>query len=314
MKKQVVPVLILIFLIVLYFAVQHKESSSVGPKNQEDVVKIDTSAVNKITMRRLGSSVTLSRAAGVWYVNEGDDAYRADQNAVDRIVGTLADLQVGNVISENPENQMKFQVDTLTGSTVELFSGDKLLTGLVVGKMSGDFGHTYVRPRGSDNVYLAAGMLTHLFTRSADAWRDHNVINLDKNEVSTIEINSVDEVFRIVRSDSLWKLSTPPFDELDDGDQDNIDRVVETLCNLDASGFATPKDSTEYDFSDVQSTWTITLSNGSSTVLEAADVLEDSDRHFVRVLGDKTVYILPENVWNQITKSYDDLLPGEKNS
>jgi len=314
MKKQYLLILILIALIAGYFAVQHRESSTVGPKGSSEFLDIDTAAVNKISIRRLGAAVTLTRAAGIWYVAQDENAYKADASAVNQIVTSIADIQVGNAISDNPSNQIKFQVDTLTGSTVELYSGDRLLAGLVIGKMSSDFGHTYVRRTGSENVYLARGMLTHLFTRTPDDWRDNTVIEVPQGDVISIEFKSGTEHYQVVRSDSIWQLSTSPFSEMVDGDQDRISRLLSTLCQLDAAGFATPYDTTEYDFADVQSIWSITLSDGSAILLESAAVIGDSERHFVRVSGDETIFILPENVWSEIAKSFDDLLPDEKNS
>lgn len=314
MKKQCISILILMILVAGYFAVQKKESSTVGTKDTSGFITVDTSEVNKISMRRLGAAVTLTRAAGIWYVTQDENAYKADASAVERIVATIADIQVGNVISENPSNQIKFQVDTLTGSTVELYSGDRLLVGIIVGKMSNDFGHTYVRRAGSDDVYLAKGMLTHQFTRTPDDWRDHSVITVPENDVVSVELKSGAEHFRIVLSDSIWQLSTLPFSEQIDGDQDKIGRFLSTLCDLDASGFATAYDSTEYSFAETKSTWSITLGDGSAILLESAVSVGDSERHFVRVSGEETIFILPENVFNEIAKSYDDLLPDEKNS
>ncbi|MBU1471987.1 MAG: DUF4340 domain-containing protein [candidate division Zixibacteria bacterium] len=314
MKKQYLSILILIVLVAAYFAVQHRETSIIGPKGSSEFLDIDTATVNKISMRRLGAAVTLTRAAGIWYVARDENAYKADASAINQIVTAIADIQVGNVISDNPGNQIKFQVDTLTGSTVELYSGDRLVAGLVVGKMSSDFGHTYVRRIGSENVYLATGMLTHQFTRAPDDWRDHTVIEVPQDDVVSIEIKSGKEHYQVVRSDSIWQLSRFPFSETIDGDQDRIGRLLSTVCQLDASGFATPYDTTEYDFADVQSIWSITLSDGSATLLEAAVPIGDSKRHFMRVSGDETIFILPDNVWSEIAKSIDDLLPDEKNS
>lgn len=312
-KKQYISVIILVLLVALYFLVEHRESSMTAPKSVENFLDVDTSEVTKITIGRFGSATTLNRASGNWYVMEGEEHRTADPNAIQQLIDILGDMKVGNVISDNPANQIKFQVDTLTGYTVSLYSGDNLLSAVVIGKMA-DYMHTYVRLRDQDKVYIADGMMSHLFNRAPSDWRDKTIFDLSTTQVQSVEFKFGDEHYRVIRTDTVWSVSEPPFNETVDADQDSVTRLLSALCALKAGGFATVYDTTEYSFENIDYTATVTMLDGSTRLLEAAEAEEDANRHFVRIPENNSVFIIFKSPWQKIAKKFHNLVETEKNS
>jgi hypothetical protein len=312
-KKQYISIIILVLLVALYFLVEHRESSMTAPKSVENFLGVDTSQVDKITIGRLGSATTLTRASGNWYVMEGEEHRIADPNAAQQLIDMVGGMKVGNVISDNPENQIKFQVDTLTGFTVSLYSGDNLLSAVVIGKMA-DYMHTYVRLRAENNVYIADGMMSQLFNRAPSDWRDKTIFDLPITQVQSVEFKFGDEHYRIMRTDTVWSLSEPPFNKTVDSDQDSVIQLLSALCALKAGGFATAYDTTEYDFTNVGYTATVTLLDGSTKLLEAAEAEDDATRHFVRIPENNSVFIVFDSSWQKIAKNFHNLGQTEKNS
>jgi len=308
MKKHFIAIVILIVLIGIYYFVQKHETSMVAPKSVENFLNVDTLAVNKITIGRFGGGVTLSRAGDIWYVVSGE-TYKADAVAVNQLLDALLGMKAGNVISDNPQNQIKFQVDTLTGVTVTFYSGENPLNAIVVGKMSNDFRHTYVRLRDQNEVYLGEGMLTHMLTRSASDWRDHTIFDISQSDVQSVEFNTYGENYRVTLEDTIWTLSKAPFDESVEIDRYKVNGLLVSLCALDASDFARPRDTTEYDFSDLGYVATLMLSDGSSRAIEVATNIGDSKRYFARIPEDPTIFILNEGAFGNIAKSSSELLP-----
>ena len=313
MKKQYISIIILILLIVLYFLVEHRESSMTAPKSVENFIGVDTAEVDRITIGRLGTATTLTRASGNWYVMEGEEHHTADPNATQQLFDIIGDMKVGNVISDNPDNQIKFQVDTLTGFTVSLFSGDDLLSAVVIGKMA-DYMHTYVRLRDESQVYIADGMMSHLFNRAPSDWRDKTIFDLPTTEVQSVEFKFGDEHYRIVKADTVWSVSESPFSEMVDADQDSVTSLLSALCALRSGGFATAYDTTEYSFESVGYSAVITMLAGSTRLLEAAKAEEDATRRFVRIPEDNSVFIIFDSTWQKIAKNFHNLIQTEKNS
>jgi hypothetical protein len=284
-----------------------------APKTVENFLDVDTAQVDKITIGRLGGATTLTRASGNWYLMEGEEHRTADPSATQQLIDIVGGMKVGNVISDNPANQIKFQVDTLTGFTVSLYSGDNLLSVVVIGKMA-DYMHTYVRLRDESKVYIADGMMSQLFNRAPSDWRNKTILDLPTTEVQSVEFKFGDEHYQIVRTDTVWSLSEPPFNETIDADQDSVTELLSTLCALKAGGFATAYDTTEYSFESIGYTATVTMLDGSTRLLEAAGAEEDTDRHFVRIPGDNSVFIIFDSPWQKIAKNFHNLILIEKNS
>lgn len=313
MKKHLVWIILLLILVALYLLVEHRESLMVSPKTVDNFLGVDTTEVSKIEISKFGSSMTLSRAGGNWYIMEGEEPKKADKNAIKQLIDIVGGMKVGNVISDNPANQIKFQVDTLTGSTVSVYSGDRLLSAVVIGKMA-DMMHTYVRQLDEDKVYLAEGMMSHLFNRSPSDWRDKTIFDIDLSSVQGAEIQFGDQFYLIERADTVWNLYESGSETPTPADQQSLENLMTSLCGLRAVGFATDYDTTQYDFSNIRYTAKIKLLDGSEHLLEAASTGEDVSRHFVRIPEDSSVFIVNDPTWEKIAVDLQDLLPDEKNS
>ncbi len=310
--KKFWPVVILVVLLIVWFLVQKHDSSISSPKYVDNFLGIDTSAVDKIVIRKLGSQVTLNRVGDNWLVSNGE-SHPADKRAVKNLVETIGNLRAGDVISDNPANQIKFQVDTLTGTKLELYTGDNMLASLFIGKMSGDFRNTYVRRSDENDVYLARGMLTHMVNRTPNDWRDKTIFDINTADVKAIECMFGEEHYTLELADSIWRISKPPFDKSSKANQDEANSLLRKLCQLKASDFARPADSTRYDFDKKDYSATILLSDGSSQQLEVAAASGDSNRRYARVVGKETVYVLYRSVVESISKPYENLVAKEKN-
>lgn len=311
--KRIIPLIILVLLVAVYLYVREKESSEISSEKVEDFLGMDTTSVTKITIGKLGSETVLSKAEGTWYLL-GDESRRADPQAVSTLLNALDKLTVGTTVSENPANQMKFQVDTLTGSTVRIFENGEFATALVVGKMSQDFRHTFVRKLGSDNVRLAEGMLTYLVGRSRDTWLDRTVFNIPSANVSSVKFSYRNEDYTAIKGDTLWLVSRAPFSDTLVANQKTMSSLLGRLCMLKADRFATPADTVNYNFDKLIYVAEIELADGSSRMLQAAESQDDASTHHIKTDSDDTVYILDNPAWQQIVKSYEELISEEKSS
>jgi len=177
-----------------------------------------------------------------------------------------------------------------------------------------DYMHTYVRLRDDNRVYIAEGMMSQMFNRASSDWRDKTIFDISPSDVQAAEFNFGDEHYRVVRADTVWQVSTAPFSEAFEADQDSVSQLLSALCALKAGGFATPYDTTEYDFASIGYSATITMVDGSTRLLEAASADEDASRHFVRIPEDNSIFVIFDSPWQKIAKSSHNLLPAEKNS
>ena len=138
----------------------------------------DSAAVDKIEVSEPGRSVTLEKEAGKWMLTL-PVKYRADEAAVALAIGTGRRIEITSPVSTNPEKRKLFQVDS-SGTLVRIYERGALKAAFYIGKMGPSYTETYVRSDGSNDVYLAQGMLSTPFHNQAKEWRDKTIFKMDE--------------------------------------------------------------------------------------------------------------------------------------
>ncbi len=310
MKRISILVGLLAALLVIFLVVKSRDKATTSADRIENFLDIDTTRVTKIELSKLGSQVALSRIGDTWYVL-GEESRKAEEGSIRQLLSSLGGLTVGAVISDNPENQMTFQVDTLMGSTVRVYQSGDLVSTLIVGKAAPNFGSTYVRKSGSNDVYLADGMFTHLFNRPANTWLDKSVNTITKDQVTRVDIKRSDSEFSLVKEDTLWMLSTGGSSEV--ADRSKVDSFLNRVCGLKADDFAAQADTADYSFEEVHVEVSIALTDGSSATIEGAVPKEDARRYFIRRAEDGTVFVVYSPTWTILTWDSSEFKVEQKN-
>lgn len=189
--------------LIAFFALQSEkkyESSS------EKVFGFDSADVKLINIKSPEGDISLEKENDIWYV-VNPVRYEANQNSVERIVSASERLKIGTPISENPEKFSKFDLDDSSSIKVRLNDGKKDYE-FLIGKLSSDFSHSYVRLKDEDKVYLAEGRLTYDFKKSTDNWRDKVILNLEPDQISELKFIYPDKEFTAVKGDTSWTVKS----------------------------------------------------------------------------------------------------------
>ena len=89
-------------------------------------------------------------------------SYPTEKGTVEQLANLAHTMSVGEIISSNPDKQMLFQVDTITGNHVTFYRDGNELASIIVGKMGADYQSTYVRKPESNDVLFGQGQLCSL--------------------------------------------------------------------------------------------------------------------------------------------------------
>lgn len=307
-KSLLVLIGLLAVLLLVYLLVSSGEQRELTPEVKPDFLGIDSSAVDHITAGRLGSLVEFTRQADGWYINDGGKLRRAQPAAVEAIARLSHSLAVGEVVSSNPDKQLLFQVDTLTGITVKFYRGDEYLGGMVVGKMGPDFQSTYVRKPESHDVYAAQGAFAQLFSRPPSAYMDKTLLALDPGAINLVEYQGRGDDYSVMLQDSLWRV-LPADGEAFIGDQEKIARSASSFANLQFSEFPAQPDSLDLDFSSPDLEIKVGLRDGSEHVLRFLSQGGQSKNFYVVGDDNPEPYVIFEYVVNTIAPRLDELRP-----
>lgn len=301
---------ILVLFFLLYFRLTQKEKKRLSPKIKESFLGIDTKSIDKFEIKKLGFKIVFGKKENIWWVTEPEN-YKADRPSINKFLESAQELKVENLISTNRKKQILFQVDTLTGTRLNFYQGGKLKASVVIGKISLDFTHTYVRKTESDEVYLANTYLTYMLNRTPKGWRDREIFRLDPEEVSTIELSKGKEKFKLIQpvrsgKDTLWMVSPYPYKDFFETKKEKIDQFLKALCYLKTDDFATKKDTEKLDFKNPAHQYKLTLKDGTEKTLSVFKIKKQEGRYFLKTGEDDTVFILFGHSFEKIDKKIDD--------
>jgi len=301
---------ILLIFMIIYFILIQKEKKTFSPGKVENFLELDSAQVNRVEFGKFDTKLVFQKTNQRWYIVE-PDSYRANNDAIGQLLSMASHLEVGEVISSNQEKQFLFQVDSLIGTRLNFFAGVNLLASLVIGKMSADYLHSYLRKANSDDVYLAKGDFTQLANRKIDEWRDQGIFTFDPKQVKEIELSQGKEKFKLTKEDTFWQLSQSPYQKSSVADSKKAEDYIRTLANMKADEFARKPQIEELNFKKPQFVLKLTFLDGHEEKLFVTRRHKEDNRYFVKTTQDKSVYVLYKYNFNNLAKEFEGFQPKE---
>ena len=194
--------------IITYVVLQRPGETSSDVSSRDMLVTYDSSAVDRLEITSGGSTVSLALEGGQWMI-AAPVHFRADENAVTSAISRGRKIEVRGVVSNNPEKQGVFQVDS-AGTLVKIFEHRTEKTSFRIGKAGTTFDETYVRREGEHEVLIAGGPLAYLFVKSPKDWRDRTIFKTDRDRITSIRYRYGDTTFTVEFADSVWKIDSRP--------------------------------------------------------------------------------------------------------
>jgi hypothetical protein len=267
--------------------------------NKEQVVKIEITAT--------GETTTLSKQNDNWVVASMDN-YPADGEGVAELLSKVTEFKNTQRVSNNPEKQLEFEVDS-TGVEAKLMdASDKVLAHLFVGKTTPGFLSSYMRPADSNDVYVAQGYLQSVFNKDTRTWKDRTIFNFNKGIVTQLNIISPEETVELrLDADGAWQMLKPIAAA---AKTTEVDALLTTFSGLDTDDFAEAKDElAEYGLDTPQSTISAVLNDGTTATLHVGK--EEEGKLYVKRDDKDTVFRLFKSNVDRLMKKSDTLKAEE---
>ncbi len=177
--------------------------------------------------------VTLAKLDGVWYTNV-EKKHKADPNLVGSLFATLEKEVSGEVVSDNPEHYVEYQVNETSATHVKVLGREgKVLLDLYVGKAGSTFFTTFVRKAGEKEVLSANASLTYVFNKP-EGWRDKKIFNFDQDAIVEIAGELTSGPLLLKKEAGIWKLHEPI---KRDAVSTKIHPFLSSIANLRATSF-----------------------------------------------------------------------------
>ncbi len=193
-------------------------------------IVIDSAKVVRFEISKIGRKIVIENISGVWTITSPIN-YIADNSAVLTLLSSAVNLKINSLISSNPEKQILFQVDTLTGTSLSFYHSNNKYISLVIGKMGPSYMESYIRPMSSNNVYLGERLNSWLVNKNLNDWREKLILQIDKEVINNITFHYPDDTWNLILKNTSWYVNE------DSADENSVNRLISSLKELRADNF-----------------------------------------------------------------------------
>lgn len=185
-----------------------------------------------------GPVIVLARGAEGWRV----DGWKADDTKVDELLTQLRDTVGAELVAHSATSEARLGIDSASGYRLRARAGGRTLLDVVIGSRRGGSGSSYVRRAEDARAYLLPQDLLPAIGRGVEGWRDHTIVRVSTDSAESIRVRSGRDRYRLQRDSSGWRYSgaAQAAGAGEPADSAAVARLLETLSDVAAGGFATP--------------------------------------------------------------------------
>jgi hypothetical protein len=209
-------------------------------------------------------------------------------------------------------------VDSAKGVYVEVWNDKGKSTGaLYIGKNGANWDSHFVREKGSNDVYLAAGSIRYSFFGDKKRWKDKTVIKFDKSFVKSLRIARKDSgQVELVKTPPTstdtsikegWQIVAP---EKVKAKKDKVDDILNNLCKLVTVDFETDTTITadSMGFTKPLLTVSATLQSGETKLVTFGKKKGTTGQIWVKTPENpKTIFLVAEYLFNSLNQGVNTL-------
>ncbi len=217
---------VLVVLLALFAAIEYTDTSD--SSYSDEVIKVDTAAVNKIVFKSNKSSFKLIKENQKWFVQSDKNKADADKNKVKALLSRMSPLTPLRVAANSKKQWKKFGLDK-DALQVDFYNGSRLLNTLYLGKVDYQAPATtdrqnpysrgnqgimigYARAGKNKTVYVVDGYLKMSYAGDVNGFRKKSLIDLKRDLISHVSINSGGATFELTKKDLKWMADNQPAD------------------------------------------------------------------------------------------------------
>lgn len=225
----------------------------------DSLLSFDKSGVDAIIIvGPKGKKVRLAQKDGKWVLPD-EYNFPADQEAVKRLLGGLADIKKGWPVATTGGAAERFKVGKENFERhIILRRSDKPVVDLFVGTSPG-FRKVHVRMAGSNDI-LAVKFSTYEAGAASDNWLDKNYLHFDKKTISGIRLPGID----LIRKDGNLVLADLGKDE--EMNKDTVDTLTGQVAKLSIESLLGRENEKEYNQDTPKLTCMVNLDSGSKRI------------------------------------------------
>ena len=176
-KNLKIALIALTFLLVIFFINNNKQNSFVSKSNK--IFTKNINEIEKILIQKNDEAIELTRIDTTWKIL-GNDSLIIKDRAIDSFFNQVLKINIGTLISENPEKYNKYSISDSLGTHLRLINAqNKNIAYYIFGASKTDYSRSYVRVGDNPNVYLADQNVTYMLNTQESYWGEMPKMNIE---------------------------------------------------------------------------------------------------------------------------------------
>ncbi len=237
MKNNTVKLLgILGVLVVVYLIMTFTGDKSRSKSFRTELVNIDTAKVTRIVVESPTESTEVTKLDNnSWQVALTDGSSKpAVPSVVTNLLTSLQGIKPTRIVARTESKWKDYTVDS-TGTRVKVYEGNKNTLDLIIGRFGVEGQqqfYTHVRLAEDKDVYVANNFMGISVAKSANQFRNGNLLRLKQDSLTQVSFNYPDSAFTLVNEGNSWVSSEFETDSA------NVATYLQDLSYLNSKNFA----------------------------------------------------------------------------
>jgi hypothetical protein len=310
-KSTIYLILLAAILLGGWYLLYVAEKGTLSVPVHHDFFMVDSARVDSIAFK-YATWTYLSRVDGEWHVHYPELTYPAAPSMISQMFEATNGMVLENVIATKASKHDAFKIDTTNGAILQFFERGEPVSEIVLGKRGAGIGHTFVRSKDSDSVYLAQGNLTTIFRRAPSEWFNKVVFSFDSSEVKRVQWME-ESVETIVErgEDRIWHLSKAGQGTRVPLDTALLNLKLMMLCPLRAEAiYASDPPGVDLTLDEVWGRVILTTYDGRADTLLWHPIEHAHNRRTFAYRPERTkpIFMFSEPAYDRLFSRYNDLL------
>jgi hypothetical protein len=199
-KKLAILAVVAAAMVLWAVALSHQSKRTPSTLPQLLLQGLDPADIYTIEIGMGDDAIRLTRQEKQFVVANKEN-YRASVTQINELLTQCMDLKPSELISRSTSNHADLEVTEDSAQHVIRFLDpeDKVITGIIIGKMREGGNGQYVRQVGKDEVYLAANV--PYFKTSATDYLDQSLLSVEEKDIQSISLTSPTGRCELVRQE-----------------------------------------------------------------------------------------------------------------
>lgn len=256
-------------------------------------------AIEQVTVRSASSDITtLTKSGEAWRITSPVDA-DADATAMSAITRALANLEIRQVVDENPADLTQYGLDPPRVEVVLKVSGDAEPKRLLIGDKAPTGENLYAKLASETRLLLIAATFDETFNKSTWDLRDRRVLPIDRLQIDALEVAGPGQKVALARHDLEWRLTQPLRTGADLG---VVSELIAKLTSAEMQSLITPAATQLSRYGLDKPVHTVTLGAGSSAATLEVGSKADESTVFARDVTRPLVFTVEKSLVDQLNK------------